>query len=647
MLRLQPTELGLTMKEVTGVAHRLQMQREARRSAASSSMPCSYDHPRGFGNVRLRRGPERSRDDDLTIPFTRYFHSVATSSDGEPFEDVAACGLYTEQPRSGSSKASLDEATFRLNPFAHERDSAPDSEAPETVGIGVSGPEAGDTRQAPNDGACRRGLPHLLQLDGAEATSIQPLRRFHAHSLSDPSQGIPQLTVAARRTVRNNDLPSQRRRSSSTFGTLFDRDSVSSFHSRSQSAVLQRSSDVSNYSTTPGQAAPTDALESILLKRSLSGSSVVLKAIKDSISPLDALSRECAVESSTQAAWHGDLPIRLSSQRASQRIRWPTFSSDSDNESPTSPNDRSMLISPSQSEEDELLTPRACAPPTPRLRRAELSPSRSVPLGQCPSDASAISPSAEMPSHHRHLSRNENDTSSPSPHRIRRRPVPVIAASMNDHYVTRHFPVTYPSQLPEARVPRLSDADVPRQILLRQQANFYNTLAQINDGNLPADAHAQWLQYIQHLITTPSPSYDMPHRTPALRRRPRGSDILQSSESAGNRNFSDPFDSSPPFSSSLERADPRGMNLEFSVARGGRPRHDSTWRAPIQTSRANVPRGGASQGSSFDQENIDGGEAWARFEQERSRNFRAAAASGNGANDDATPPGVGRLGRYL
>lgn len=207
------------------------------------------------------------------------------------------------------------------------------------------------------------------------------------------------------------------------------------------------------------------------------------------------------------------------------------------------------------------------------------------------------------------------------------------------------------SPIQPVATPRLSAAEFREQLLLRQQASFYSDLAQSNDGYLPQDAHLQWLEYVRHVVPPMSPLNGLPQRSHAYRRRPRRSDgILQTSDSSGNRGIVDPFEPSPS-SMSMERSDPRGMNLEFAVARGGRPRLDTAWRAPVQITRSNGAHNGAGQnherqGSSFDQENIDGGEAWGRFEQDRLRANRAAAA-GTGSGEDGTPPGVGRLARYM
>lgn len=705
MLRLQPSELTLTVGELEGVQRRLEQRRTARLLFPPGHLHGSTVYDPHSSTARIRRGPARSCDEAITYQGGSWNHSVASSSDEIDYINAAShavsdeiksfCGLTYHHMSSGSSPTNSDDSELEadaildirniqlnveldgrveddvhpLRPLQLERPSTPLTDSrPSSI-------ESYDSEPGPHPSPRGTSQPHRVAAGvphpGApiDESTIRRLtippheqsyrhRRFRPRSWSDPSEMvIPQLSFPAPRRLLRGRGPS-RRGSSSSLSFVAVEDVIYRNHTRSRSATVEVTANTYN-SDGPTGSLQNNGCEGTRytsdLRGTTFGDSAIVEATSGLLGPLETMAREYRSDDQTEAfaLWTCELPIRSTSTATGRHVRWPTFASDE--EPPTSPICPSTPTVPG--EEDDNATPK---PESPTARhhylehrdsgiwslRRPISPARLM-RAWYPDGDGIYSPIFRTPVHPTAPAVGSNISTDPSSRRFQRRPLPGYADTQSNAATRRRTDHSGVSTQP-----RPTRAELTEQLVLRQRSNFYHALAEAHSGSLPLDAHNRWLQFLQHLAHRQSHSEETPHRSHALRRRPvaaRHSDVsLQQSESAGNRGLPDPF-----AAANIDRGNPnpRGLGLEFAVSRGGRPRTETTWRAPVQVpTNASGPstysEGAGPRGSSLDQENIDGGEALGRFELERQRMMRLAGVGGVMDEDEDTPPGVGRLGRF-
>lgn len=354
MLRLQPSEIGLTATEVQNFRRR----QDARRRARVQALNDEVLGPSGQYPV-IQHGPARLRDVSLVRPSRAVgpAYSVFDSSDEDQYgtidvendpasesveplvgEDGDPVESETESERE--ARMIMHDSNFQLHIEISPKDERAESE------IGPPGGDGAyrDGQQEPAQSSTTLALQNLshfrssysprpeldanlipLQLDGASHTHAEPAhtdfgvnhrriplfqrRRFRPRSQSDPCDTvIPPLTLHRQRK-QSPEQPRPRRRSS--VSSAEDLHCVSSSESQSaefQDLVTESSSWTNSHEDVPTS---TPSLEPTVDRpQTASYSQAACLALRNSPSPLDKIAHGSLAMSPVEANWHHNLAFR-------------------------------------------------------------------------------------------------------------------------------------------------------------------------------------------------------------------------------------------------------------------------------------------------------------------------------------------------
>ena len=654
MLRLQPSEIGLTSSDIQAFKQRLEVRRRAGVQVLNGQLFGEHQsHP------TVRRGPARSWDEALTdaslsLELCRQAHN---KSDSFPIgDDVQDEANYTAKKRNvsgaknqDSSEALTEEAA---GSGAREQSSNPGLSSRRPVGpvqqrqeqellggavqsvilsrrsrtksLSCSSKNCDRVLECAEGDNERLSLDMFGQLDGHASRHVADVqrRKFRPRSQSDPQDiaGAPDLIQPRRRPP---SMSADRHRTCPVT-TVCD---VSEPSSTNCLAFLGRVnhlglSDANNISSFRHSTLPAAYV-----------------ALRNSPSPLDKLAGASTTTlGQPHGRWRVELPFRFARSPESGSIG---------TRPPISP----PAITTTEHDGTESI-PRSSPP---KLSSSTLSSGTqhdqyrahsnthsaftmdgplSAPLSPVPSSSHRTTLCRRNAVHRSRGSVESMQDSSAQASRSRS-----SAPRTKSHSRSRRPPQSS-SHL--GRVPDPDSLQVTEHALQAQQARFFRAVTQANGGKLPGDATQRWTHFLEELTPAHSDSEDeLAAHGPAHRPvSPQGHNT-------------DDVESLPP-RASLASNTLQVPAIQFAVSRGGRPLSQTSSGQRFDIPRRPVP---ALARRSSDQENMDDA-TFLRFEQERRarlRRFDSRTRQGNtsgygvdeGNENDATPPPIGRLERLL